>query len=147
MKDETKSSGVATTPSPGPTPDPAPSPGEHPHRGVRVSGRDGAEGPKAFYIHIEALPGKEDQVVRMLEDILGCVEEEPATGPWYAVRYSQTTFGIFEVFPGLAGRQAHVEGGGGDIFRDVERMNALLAYPAHVHRLDVLMSKEVFARR
>ena len=74
MKDETKSSGVATTASPGPTPDPAPSPGEHPHRGVRVSGRDGAEGPKAFYIHIEALPGKENQVVRLLEDILGCVE-------------------------------------------------------------------------
>ncbi|MCU5782842.1 hypothetical protein MA04_02142 [Alcanivorax balearicus MACL04] len=147
MTNETKSRATATTASPGPSPEPNPSPGDRPHRGVRVSGLDGEEGPKAFYIHIEALPGKENQVVRMLEDILGCVHEEPATGPWYAVRYSQTTFGIFEVFPDLAGRQAHVEGGGGDIFRDVERMNALLAYPAHVHRLDVLMSKEVFARR
>ncbi|WP_133490415.1 MULTISPECIES: putative quinol monooxygenase [Alcanivorax] len=146
MTDETRSAPATTTAAPGPTPETAQSYREYPHRGVRVSGQDGEEGPKAFYIHIEALPGKEDLVIRMLEDILDCVREEPATGPWYAVRYSKTTFGIFEVFPNLAGRRAHVEGGGGDIFRDVERMNAILAYPAHVHRLDVLMGKEVFAR-
>jgi len=28
----------------------------------------------------------------------------------------------------------------------VTRMNSILAYPAHVYRLDILMSKEVFAR-
>ena len=133
-----------TTRNPGPTPQPQP-PAARPHRGVEVSGHDGEEGRKAFYIHIEALPGKENEVIRMLEDILGCVHGEPATGPWYAVRYSQTTFGIFEVFPSRAGRQAHVDGGGGEIFRDVTRMNGILARPAHVHRLDVLMSKEVFA--
>ncbi|MBL7251470.1 putative quinol monooxygenase [Alloalcanivorax marinus] len=132
---------------PGPTPEPAVTDLARPHRGVEVSGEDGQEGRKAFYIHIEALPGKEQEVLRMLEDILGCVREEPATGPWYAVRYSQRVFGIFEVFPDRAGRQAHVEGGGGDIFRDLQRMNAILARPAHVHRLDVLMSKEIFARR
>jgi hypothetical protein len=57
--------------------------------------------------------GKEPEVLRMLEDILGCVREEPATGPWYAVRYAPGVFGIFEVFPDRAGRQAHVEDGGG----------------------------------
>jgi hypothetical protein len=57
---------------------------------------------------------------------------------------AQHTFGIFEVFPDLAGRKAHVEGGGGDIFRDVERMNDILAEPAHVHKVDVLLSKQVF---
>ena len=80
----------------------------------------------------------------MLADILACVREEPATGPWYAVRYSATTFAIFETFPDIAGRQAHVDGGGGDIFRDLERMNAILARPAHVHNVDVLLSKQVF---
>lgn len=133
-----------STRAPGPTPQSS-SAGPRPHRGVEVSGQDGDEGRKAFYIHIEALPGKEEDVVRMLEEILGCVEDEPATGPWYAVRYSPSLFGIFEVFPSRAGRQAHVEGGGGEIFRDLVRMNAILARPAHVHRLDVLMSKEVFA--
>lgn len=77
----------------------------------------------------------------MLRDIYGCVLGEPATGPWFAVRYSQTVFGIFEAFPNIAGRNAHVEGGGGDIFRDNARMNAILARPAHVHRLDVLLNK------
>lgn len=134
----------SATRNPGPTPQPQPI-AARPHRGVEVSGQDGEEGRKAFYIHIEALPGKENEVIRMLEDILGCVQDEPATGPWYAVRYSRSTFGIFEVFPSRAGRQAHVEGGGGEIFRDVARMNDILARPAHVHRLDVLMSKEVFA--
>lgn len=128
---------------PGPRPETA---STGPHRGVMVTGAEGEDGPKAFYIHLEALPGKEEEVVRMLADILGCVEGEPATGPWYAVRYSPRVFGIFEAFPDLAGRQAHVDGGGGDIFRDVERMNAILAQPAHVFRVDILMSKQTFAR-
>ncbi|MTK11775.1 MAG: hypothetical protein F8N39_06705 [Clostridiaceae bacterium] len=111
-----------------------------------VTGQDGEDGPKAFYIHIEAQPGKEDEVVQMLKDIFGCVLGEPATGPWFGVRYSQTTFGIFEAFPDIAGRNAHVAGGGGDIFRDRERMNRILAYPAHVYRVDVLFAKAVFAQ-
>lgn len=116
-----------------------------PHEGVVMTGDDGAEGPKAFVILIEALPGEEEAVQQMLADILACVEEEPATGPWYGVRFSATRFGIFEAFPDIAGRKAHVDGGGGDIFRDVERMNAILARPAHVQKVDVLLSKKVFA--
>ena len=115
------------------------------HRGVMMTGEDGADGPKAFYIRLEALPGKEEQVLKMLQDILACVQKEPATGPWYAVRHSQTTFAIFEAFPNLTGRQAHVSGGGGDIFRDVARMNDILAEPAHVQKVDVLFNKLVFA--
>jgi hypothetical protein len=118
---------------------------QRPHAGVVMTGDDGAEGPKAFYILIEALPGREEEVVRMLRDICACVEDEPATGPWYAVRHSPTRFAIFEAFPDIAGRDAHVAGGGGDIFRDVERMNAILARPAHVQKVDILFEKKVFA--
>ena len=57
-----------------------------------LTGDDGVDGPKAFYILIEARPGREDDVVQMLRDIRACVEDEPATGPWYAVRHSTTTF-------------------------------------------------------
>lgn len=115
------------------------------HEGVRMTGADGADSAEAFYIEIEALPGKEEEVLQMLCDILACVEEEPATGPWYAVRHSTAKFAIFEAFPNLAGRQAHVDGGGGDIFRDVARMNAILAKPAHVQKVDILLCKKVFA--
>ena len=119
--------------------------GTSPHRGVVMTGDDGVDGPKAFYILIEARPGREEDVVQMLRDIRACVEDEPATAPWYAVRHSTTTFAIFEAFPDIAGREAHIAGGGGDIFRDVQRMNAILANPAHVQKVDVLFSKERFA--
>jgi len=101
------------------------------HPGVQVLGEQGLEGRKAFFIQIEARPGQEEAVVQMLQDIRACVENEPATGPWFAVRFSQ----------------AHVQGGGGDIFRDVARMNAILADAAKVHRADVLMSKDHFSHR
>ena len=114
------------------------------HRGVVMTGDDGDEGRKAFYILIEARPGRQDEVLQMLRDIRDCVEHAPATGPWYAVRHSRTTFAIFETFPDIAGREAHVAGGGGDIFRDVARMHRLLARPAHVQKVDVLLSKQVF---
>lgn len=145
----TKATPVSTLPedlatSPGPDPDRPQVPGDRPHRGVVVTGDNGDDGPKAFYIHIEAKPGKEDEVIRMLRDIYGCVLNEPATGPWFGVRYSPTTFGIFEAFPDIAGRNAHVAGGGGDIFCDHGRMNDILAAPAHVYRVDMLMSKRSF---
>jgi len=119
--------------------------GAHQHEGVRMTGKDGADGPKAFLILIEARPGKEPEVVRMLADIRECVEAEPATGPWYAVQLSASSFAIYEAFPDIAGRDAHVAGGGGKIFRDVERMNSILAKPAHVQKVDILMSKKLFA--
>jgi hypothetical protein len=115
------------------------------HAGVKMTGADGADGPKAFYILIEARPGTEDEVMRMLRDIHACVEGEPTTGPWFAIRHSRTTFAIFKDFPDTAGRNAHVAGRGGDIFRDVERMNAILARPAHVQKVDILLSKRIFA--
>ena len=89
--------------------------------------------------------GKADEVVQMLRDIFGCVQNEPATGPWYAPQFAPLTFGIFEAFPNVAGRDAHVAGGGGDIFRDLERMNDILARPAHVQKVNVLLCKRVFA--
>lgn len=119
--------------------------GARPHRGVIMTGDDGMDGPKAFYIEIEARPGKEAEVELMLRDILACVEGEPATGPWFGVQHSKTKYAIFEVFPNIAGRQAHIDGGGGDIFRDVARMNAILENPAQVRKVDVLLSKKIFA--
>lgn len=115
------------------------------HAGVVITGEDGADGPKAFHILIEARPGREKDVVQMLRDIRACVEEEPATGPWFAIRHVPALFAIFEAFPNISGRNAHVAGRGGDIFRDVERMNAILKHPAHVRKVDILFDKRVFA--
>ena len=70
---------------PGPTAPPALT--EGPHVGVRQIGEQGDEGRKAFYIHIEAKPGREEDVLQMLRDIRACVEDEPGTGPWFGALF------------------------------------------------------------
>jgi hypothetical protein len=85
--------------------------------GVVMTGEDGADGPKAFYLLTEARPGREEDVVQMLRDIRACFEEGLTTGPWFALRHSPARFAIFEAFPNIAGRNAHVAGRGGPIWR------------------------------
>ena len=93
----------------------------------------------AIHIHLEAKPGKEAGVETLLEDILACVQQEPATAPWFAVRMNETVFGIFETFPDEAGRQAHLNGKGAALLK--ERQDDLLAQPARIDMLDVTLSK------
>ena len=95
-----------------------------------MTGEDGEDGAKAFYIEIEARRGKEAEVEQMLRNILVCVQEEPATGPWFAVRHSETKCAIFEMLPTIVGRQAHVDGGGN--FGIVTSLEAELAPLTHV---------------
>jgi hypothetical protein len=38
---------------------------------------------------------------------LAGVEQEPGTGPWFGLRFSDTAFGTFEGFPDKAARDAH----------------------------------------
>ncbi len=114
-----------------------------PHSPAKITGTADETVAKALHIHLEAKRGQEHEVERLLHDILACVEREPGTGPWYGVRYTHSTFGIFEAFPDEAARQAHLNGRGAEIL--MERSNAVLAQAARIDKLDVLMSKEVFA--
>ena len=82
-------------------------------RGFVQHGVEDTPGKKAYFIHMEAKPGKEEQVQAFLRDILAGVEQEPLTGPWFGLRYSQTTFAIFEAFPHAQGRHDHDAGPGG----------------------------------
>lgn len=112
------------------------------HPGFVVKGVDDTPGQKAYYIHLEAKPGKEDQVQQFLRDINSGVDQEPLTGPWFAVRFSQTTFGIFEAFPNAEARHTHDTGPGGQNFqRGAALLRDILAYPAQLYRLDVLHGK------
>jgi quinol monooxygenase YgiN len=105
------------------------------------SGRDDTPGRKAYYINLEAKPGKGDKVEQFLRDILAGVEQEPGTGPWFGCRFSDTTFGIFEAFPDTAARNAHDIGPGGRNFLRSAELDEMLAYPAHLYRLDVMFCK------
>jgi short-subunit dehydrogenase/quinol monooxygenase YgiN len=116
-----------------------------PHSPATITGSVDATVAKALHIHLEARPGQEDAVADLLTDILACVGREPRTGPWYGVRYTRTTFGIFEAFPDDEARQAHLGGRGAALL--MERSNDLLARPARIDKLDILVSKELFAGR
>jgi hypothetical protein len=130
---------MSFAPFPNPSPDWSQDDASHP--GFVVSGLDETHGQKAYYIHLEAKPGKEELLQDFLQDINAGVDKEPLTGPWFALRYSKTTFGIFEGFPNAQARHTHDHGPGGQNFLRSELLYDMLAYPAQLYRLDVLHGK------
>ena len=90
-------------------------------------------------VRLEAQPGKEADVERFLKDGLSIVEEEPATTAWFAIRLGPSTFGIFDVFPDEAGREAHLAGRVAAALKD--RGDELFARPPAIEQVDVLASK------
>ena len=112
------------------------------HPGFIINGVDNTPGNKAYFIQLEAKPGKEDLVAAFLQDIHNGVNQEPGTGPWFGLRYSKTSFAIFEAFADVDARHAHDQGPGGqNFFLRSDALKEMLAYPAHLYRLDVLHGK------
>ncbi|HSB27023.1 MAG TPA: hypothetical protein VLE19_04165 [Pyrinomonadaceae bacterium] len=90
-------------------------------------------------VRLEAKPGKEAELESFLKSGLALVEEEPETIAWFAIRMSQTTFGIFDVFPGEAGRQAHLAGKVADALK-AKAPEFLAQFPV-IEKVDVLAAK------
>ena len=65
---------------------------------------------KGLLVRLEAKAGKEADVEAFLKSALPLVEQEPATKAWFAIKFSPTEYGIFDVFPDDAGRDAHLAG-------------------------------------
>lgn len=93
----------------------------------------------ALLVRLEAKPGKEADVEEFLRGGLTLVEAEPATTVWFGIRLGPSSFGIFDAFPGEAGRSAHLTG------RVAAALGAkasdLFATPPTIERVDVLASK------
>ncbi|WP_413988251.1 putative quinol monooxygenase [Labrys okinawensis] len=64
----------------------------------------------AIYVELKAKPGKEEAVASFLASAQGLVAAEPDTIAWFAVRYDNDTFAIFDAFDTEAGRKAHLSG-------------------------------------
>ena len=94
---------------------------------------------KSLWVMLEAKPDKVKDVAQFLKDGLALVEQEPATTAWFALQLSPTTFGIFDVFPDEAGRDAHLHG------RVAAALGAkaaeLFARPPSIQKVDVFASK------
>ncbi|HKB80501.1 MAG TPA: antibiotic biosynthesis monooxygenase [Thermoanaerobaculia bacterium] len=90
-------------------------------------------------VRLEAKKGKEEEVRRFLEGGLSLAQNEPATTAWFAIRLGPSTFGIFDVFPDDAGRQAHLSGPIAAAL--MARASELLAQPPAIEKIDVIAAK------
>lgn len=90
-------------------------------------------------VRLEAKPGQEAAVERFLREGLSVVQEEPATTAWFAIRLGPSTFGIFDVFPDEAGRNAHLTGRVAAAL--TARASELFAGSPAIEKVDVLAAK------
>ncbi len=61
-------------------------------------------------VKMEAKPGKDSEVEELLLSALPIVRREATTTAWFAVRFGRSEYGIFDVFPDEAAREAHLSG-------------------------------------
>lgn len=94
---------------------------------------------KAIFVRLVAKPEREADVAQFLIDALTAVNEEQGTVTWYALRFDQETFAIFDTFADETGRQAHL--GGKVAAALMARKDELFANPLNIMQADVLAAK------
>jgi len=90
-------------------------------------------------VKLEAKKGQEGAVERFLGSALDDVRRETGTTAWFAIRFGGSEYGIFDVFPDEASREAHMTG---TVAKAIaKRGDELLAKPPEIHKVDVLADK------
>src|SRR4029453_19168062 len=77
---------------------------------IALTGRSHPMVTVGLLVRLEAKPGKEAEAARFPEGGLALASEEPDTTAWFAIRLGPSSYGIFDVFPSDAGRQAPLRG-------------------------------------
>jgi quinol monooxygenase YgiN len=93
----------------------------------------------ALFVRLEAKPGKEGDVERVLRSGLAVAQQEPATIAWFALRLGPSSFGIFDAFPDEAGREAHLSGQVAAAL--LAQAPELFSQPPLIEKVDVLAAK------
>lgn len=94
---------------------------------------------KSLFVRLEAKMGKEQELEDFLNSGLALVNEEPLTVTWYALKFSDSTFGIFDTFEGDEGRDAHLSGKVAEAL--LAKAEELLASPPIIEKVDILAVK------
>src|SRR5262245_62092233 len=92
-----------------------------------------------LFVRLEAKPGKENEVVQLLQSALPLLRNEPATPVWFAIQFGPTSFGIFDAFPDEAGREDHLAGKVAAALKD--KADELLVAPPKIEKVDVIASR------
>jgi len=98
---------------------------------------------RALFVRIEAKEGKEDEVEAFLRSALDDVLEEEGTIDWYAVRFGERDFAIFDTFGSEKDRLAHLAGKVGRAL--IAHTPTLLHGMPSIEHCEVLASKEAAA--
>ncbi len=93
----------------------------------------------SLYVELKAKPGKEEEVAAFLASAQSLVAAEPGTVAWFAVRYDESTFAIFDAFDNEAGREAHLTGQVAAAL--MAHAGELLATAPQIRKADVLADK------
>lgn len=88
---------------------------------------------------LSAKPGREEELAKFLAGALPLAEAEPETSAWFAIKIDASTYGIFDVFPGADGRQAHLDGPIAAAL--MAKADELLSSPPDIKPIDVLAAK------
>ena len=93
----------------------------------------------ALFARLEAKAGKENEVVKLLNQGLALANQEATTLLWFALRLGPTTFAIFDAFADEAGRQRHLAGPIAQAL--MAQAPTLFAVPPVIEPLEVLGAK------
>jgi len=94
---------------------------------------------KGLLVRLEVKPGKDAKVEAFLLSALPMVRQEAGTTAWFAIRFGRSEYGIFDVFPDEAARQAHLTG---PVAKALQaQAGELFAESPVIQKLDVLAEK------
>jgi quinol monooxygenase YgiN len=93
----------------------------------------------ALFARLEAKAGKENDVVKFLDQGLALANQESTTLMWFALRLGPTTFAIFDAFADETGRQRHLTGPIAQAL--MAQAPTLFAAPPAIEPLEVLGAK------
>jgi quinol monooxygenase YgiN len=95
----------------------------------------------SLFARLEAKPGKEREVQEFLHAGLGMANQESTTPIWFALKFSDSTFGIFDAFEDEDGREAHLHGPIAQAL--MAKADELLSSPPSIEKIEVLGLKNV----
>lgn len=93
----------------------------------------------ALYVRLEAKAGKEEALEAFLKNAQPLAQAESETVSWYAMKFTSTTFGIFDTFNDEAGRKTHLSGKIAELI--TEKASELLEEPPVILSLEIIASK------
>ncbi|WP_413460597.1 putative quinol monooxygenase [Herbaspirillum huttiense] len=90
----------------------------------------------ALFARLEAKPGKEKDVAEFLEAGLAMANREATTQLWFALKFSESTFGIFDAFADEAAVQTHLTGPIAEAL--MAKADELFVKSPNIERIDVI---------